>query len=513
MTKTTRRTFLKAATIAGGITSSGFLVAEGNAQTESNSPNERPNVACVGIGGKGDGDSGNAAQFGNIVAICDVDRGRLEGKEKKDGFQKAKKYTDFRELFDKHKDEIDIVTISTPDHMHAAVTLMAMRLGKSVYTQKPVTRTIYEARKLAEVAKDTGVCTQMGNQGRALDASRNAIAQLKAGVIGTIKEVIVWSNRPVWPQKQGRRTNLESFAEKGYKEAPNTAIADKMIWSKFNEIQKGLENLDWKNWIGTAKYRDFFPGLYHSFNWRGWWDFGSGALGDMACHMLTVPFLSAGLKDPTSVQAKSTGHDFDSYPESSVIKFEFPANGERGAIPFSWYDREGNKPPQEIFSKYGINDPYKQGVFIIGEKGSFYSASDYCEKYEIRAVGGAKIEELPNIPVEFSVQPNGTKGGINTGNNDRTQMYELFRAFKAKDPKICGSNLIDLACPLTESILLGNLAVWAASKGGENGALGEWGEKVEWDAKNLKVTNLASLKTPGVADLVKPVYSEGYVLD
>jgi len=511
MTKSTRRSFLKTAAIVGSaVGSSGFFVAESNAQDSS--PEKKLNVACIGIGGKGDGDSNNAARFGNIVAICDVDRSRLDGKSKKEGFQKAKKYTDFRIMLEENEKDIDIVTISCPDHMHAAATLMAMRMGKNCYTQKPLTRTIYEARKLATIAKETGVCTQMGNQGTALDASRTAIAQMQAGIIGTIKEVIVWSNRPVWPQKQGRRQNMESFAAGGYADVAAGKVtrqnADKLIWGKYDEIQNHLENLDWKHWLGTAKYRDYYPGLYHAFNWRGWWDFGSGPLGDMACHMLTVPFAAAGLKDPTWVRAKTTGHDFDSYPESSIIEFEFPANEHRGKIPFWWYDREGNKPPQEIFDEYGIKTTNKMGVLIIGEKGAMYSTDDYCGNRKFYAKGGEEIQELPDVKTELADTTPTTPG-----NNDQANMRELFRAVWAKDPKVCKSNFVDRAGPLTETILLGNLAVWAAAEGGPDGAMGDWGEKIDWDAKNLQVTNLSSLKTHGVQDLVKPVYTDGYRLD
>ncbi|MDR0705894.1 MAG: Gfo/Idh/MocA family oxidoreductase [Planctomycetaceae bacterium] len=502
MMKSTRRNFLKAATV----TSVGFMVAEGNAQEAGHSPdspNEKLGVACIGVGGKGGGDADNAAKFGNIVAICDVDKQTLENKGKGEAYLKAKQYVDFREMLEKHEKEIDIVTISTPDHMHAAATLMAMRMGKSCYTQKPLTRTIYEARKLAEVAKETGVCTQMGNQGTALDSSRMAIAQLKAGVIGKTLEVFVWSNRPVWAQGPNRRMTLNRFA-KDAREKMTTDKAEKAIWDKFADIQRNLGRLDWKHWIGTAKYREFWPGIYHSFQWRGWWDFGSGALGDMACHQVTVPFAACGLKDPTWVRAKSTGHDFDSYPASSIIEFEFPANEERGKIPFWWYDRSGNRPPQDVFAPYGVEKPANSGVLIVGEKGAFYSSDDYCGKYELRAKGGEIIPPIPEVKVDYAEKK---------GNNDTDNMYELFRAVKAKDPKICHSNFIDRAGPLTETILLGNLAVWAAAEGGAEGAMGEWGEKIEWDAKNLVVTNLSSLKTPGVAGLIKPIYSEGYRLD
>jgi predicted dehydrogenase len=288
-----------------------------------------------------------------VIAMCDVDRNTLEGKSKAPEFKNAEKFTDYRELFAKYGKKIDIINVSTPDHMHAVITLEAMRLGISCYTQKPLTRTIYEARLLANVAKETGVCTQMGNQGTALDSSREAIAQLKSGVLGTLKEVYAWSNRPVWAQGPGRRMDMASFAAQAYKDDPKEA--PKLVQSKHNEILRAMERVDWKSWIGVAQDRDYWPGLYHSFQFRGWWDFGTGALGDMACHQLTVPFAACGLRDPISVQAKTTGHDFDSFPASSVIKFEFPETAERPAIPFWWYDRKGNKPPAEVFAKWGID--------------------------------------------------------------------------------------------------------------------------------------------------------------
>ena len=492
MSKTTRRTFLKSATIA----SAGYLVAAGHEKALSKSLNEKPNVASIGAGGKGGSDSGNAAKFGNVIAICDVDRGTLQSKGKADGFKDAEQFRDYREMLAKHGKNIDICTISTPDHMHAAATLQAMRLGINCYTQKPLTRTIYEARLMATVAKETGVCTQMGNQGTALDSSREAIAQLKSGVLGELKEAYVWSNRPIWAQAPNRRMTMERFIAEA--KAENPEQAERLIAGKKKEFEKGLERVDWELWLGVAPKREFWPGLYHTFQWRGWWDFGSGALGDMACHQVTVPFAACGLKDPVSVVAKTTGHDYDSFPDSSIIEFQFPATSERPAIPFWWYDKEGNKPPQEVFSKWGIDKVSRSGVLIVGEKGAFYSTDDYCGKYELKGV--------EKVDVEY-------EKAVSKGSNDVNNMYELFRAVEAGDPMICRSNFIKRAGPLTETILLGNLAVWAAAKGGENGAMGDWGEKVEWDAKNLKVTNLASLKTPGVADLIKPVYPEGYRLD
>jgi len=504
MAKTTRRGFLGTTSMAGF----GYFVAAGSQPAWSNSALERMNVACVGVGGKGGSDSDNAAQFGNVIAICDVDRNTLDGKGNSEKFKQAEKFTDYRELLAKHGKNIDICTVSTPDHMHAPVTLDAMRLGISCYTQKPLTRTIYEARLLATVAKETGVCTQMGNQGTALNSSREAIAQIQSGVLGTLKEVYAWSNRPVWAQGPNRRMTLKKFEEQATAEvkaeeadasaAEVAEVVKKLVAKKKEEIGRALERLDWKAWIGVAPYREFWPGLYHSFQHRGWWDFGTGALGDMACHQLTVPFASCGLRDPISVVAKTTGHDFDSFPASSIIKFEFPETAERPAIPFWWYDRLGNKPPMEVFEKWGIKNVSNSGVLVVGEKGAFYSSDDYCGVYELKGVEKVKVDYEP---------------AEDKGSNDLNNMYELFRAKMAGDPMIAKSNFINRAGPLTETILLGNLAVWAAATGGANGEMGDWGEKVEWDAKGLKVTNLDKLKTPRVADLIKPKYPEGYRLD
>jgi len=504
-----RRRFLGASGLAGA----GYFVAAGGRRAYSQAAVERPTVACIGVGGKGGSDSDNAALFGDVIAICDVDRKTLESKGAGEKFKAAEQFTDYRELLAKHGKKIDIVTVSTPDHMHAPATLDAMRLGISCYTQKPLTRSIYEARLLARVATEMagqGVCTQMGNQGTALPSSREAIAQIRSGVLGTLKEVYAWSNRPVWAQGPGRRMNIRKYqaqamAEVNESEDAETtaeevaAIVAELVKKKQQEIGTALERLDWKNWLGVAPSREYWPGLYHSFQHRGWWDFGTGALGDMACHMLTVPFASCGLRDPVSVVARTTGHDFDSFPASSLIKFEFPETSERPAIPFWWYDRKGNKPPAEVFAKWGIDKVADSGVLVVGEKGAFYSSDDYCGKYELKGVEKVKADFDP---------AESTGKGFDVDN-----MFELFRAKQAGDPKIAKSNFVDRAGPLTETILLGNLAVWAAAQGGPGGAMGEWGEKVEWDAKNLQVTNLTALKTPRVADLIKPVYPAGYTLD
>ncbi len=322
MPKTTRRTFLKTATIAGA----GYFVAAGTRRALSQSANEKFNVACIGVGGKGGSDSNNAAQFGNVIAICDVDQNTLESKGNSDGFKSAEKFTDFRELLAKHGKNIQIATISTPDHMHAPATLAAMRLGISCYTQKPLTRTIYEARLMAQ-----------GRRRRPASARRWVIrAQLwiprakrsrkfKSGVLGTLKEVYAWSNRPIWAQGPDRRMTMEKFAAQAKKEDADDGRASS------SRRRRRKSNAPWNDSTGSTGWasrptREFWPGLYHTFQWRGWWDFGSGALGDMACHQLTVPFASCGLRDPISVVAKTHGPRLRQLPRQFDHQVRVPGN-------------------------------------------------------------------------------------------------------------------------------------------------------------------------------------------
>ncbi|RMF98461.1 MAG: gfo/Idh/MocA family oxidoreductase, partial [Planctomycetota bacterium] len=287
--KTSRRRFVQT-TAAVGI---GYWVAGGVRAQESKSPNEQIQFASIGVGGKGQSDSADAGKHGKMVAICDVDDRTLNGAAKR--FEGAKLYNDFRKMLEEMGDQIDAVTVSTPDHCHAAASLMAMRMGKHCFCQKPLTHSIYEARLMAKVAKETGVQTMMGNQGTATDGLRKAAALLKAGALGTVTEVHVWTNRPIWPQ--------------GGERQPEQPVPP---------------YLHWQEWIGPAPFRPYAPG-YHPFSWRGWWDFGTGALGDMACHTMNMPYAGLDLLNPTSVQAETSGHNGDSYPKWSIITYEFPA--------------------------------------------------------------------------------------------------------------------------------------------------------------------------------------------
>jgi len=427
-----RRQFLKT-TAATGI---GYWVAGGVRAAESNSPNERIAMASVGIGGKGSSDSGDAGSRGDMVAICDVDTKRLEGAGNK--FKGAKKYTDFRKMLEEMEKSIDAVTVSTPDHCHAPAALMAMRMGKHCFCQKPLTRTIYEARLMGQVAREKGLATQMGNQGTASEGLRRAAALVKAGAIGKVSEVHVWTNRPIWPQG-GPRPAEEPVPE----------------------------SLEWDLWLGPAPVRPYGKG-YHPFAWRGWWDFGTGALGDMACHEMNMAHMGLNFNTPTSVQANTSGHNKDSFPKSSVITYEFAASDARPAFKMVWYDG-GNRPSEEAL---GGNAPRGTSA-IIGDKGLINGG---------QLVGGTDMEvEYPKSPGHFE---------------------EWVRAIRGGDPAV--SNFPDYAATLAETALLGNLAVWVADGDGKPCE----GPKLEWDHKNLKCTNVE-----GLEELIKPVYREGYTLD
>jgi predicted dehydrogenase len=433
-----RRDFMKTSAALGA----GYFVAAGTQLKASTAAIEEVRFGCIGIGGKGQSDSDDANRFGKVVAICDADDNTLNAGLKR--FEGAQAFADFREMLDKVGGEIDAVTVSTPDHMHGPAALKAMRMGKHCFCQKPLTRTIFEARRMGEVARENKLVTQMGNQGTASDGLRQAAALVQSGVLGNISEVHIWTNRPIWPQGGPRPKPMDPPA-----------------------------NLHWDLWLGVAPKRPYGPG-YHPFAWRGWWDFGTGALGDMACHTVNMPYMALGLKDPTSVVAETSGHNRDSFPKWSVINFEFPATDTRGPVKMVWYDG-GKRPSADLIDG---EQPAGSGVIVVGDKGKGYAPGDYCEN-GVKLLGGIEAPQVEwtRSPGHFNEFVDGIKGG--------------------PEPV---SNFPNYAGPLSEVILLGNLAVWAAPDAGT-------GKKVEWDAKNLVATN-----APEVMSLVKPTYPEGYEL-
>ena len=493
--KTSRRKFLQVVATTGV----GYWALAGQTPKVSASPNERVAFAGIGVSGKGGSDITNAAMFTDIVAVCDVDKRRLENAVKK--YPKAKPYTDFRKLFEEQEKSIDAATISTTDHMHAPIGLMAMRMKKHVYVQKPLTRTIHEARLMAKVACETGVCTQMGNQKSASDELRLDAAEMKAGIYGDIKEIHIWTNRPTWPQGPELIRTMMAFEENVRKESPSEA--EKLIADMKGKMKNQFNDVDWNLWLGVAKPREFFPGtdsqrnIYHPHSWRGWWDFGSGALGDIACHALNGYMKALDLGAPQSVIARTSGHDFDAFPKSSEIVFEYPDTPTRKGFKFVWYDG-GWFPSRDFYNQHGFRYPETVppgGTIIIGSEG-------------VKGPGRTERKQITVPEVRYAPKYPDSNGNIaKKQEDDPRNMFELITAIKENNPALCFSNFPNQAGPLTEAMLLGNLAVWAAAKPDQ------WGEKILWDATNMKVVNLAAIKTPGVADLIKPVYPEGYRLD
>jgi predicted dehydrogenase len=410
--------------------------------------NDRINIACIGVGGKGDSDSNDAARCGgNIVAICDVDRTTLAKKAKQ--FPKAKQYTDYRKLLDEMAREIDAVTVSTPDHNHGVAAIRAMKLGKHCFCQKPLVQTVSEARMVRQLANEKKLATQMGNQGSAEPGLRRAVEVIQAGVIGKPLELHVWSNRPIWPQ--------------GFDRPPGEDPVP--------------ETLDWDAWIGPAPMRPYKKGLYHTFAWRGWFDFGTGALGDMACHTVNMPFRALKLGYPTVVEYELGSRFYpETFPKTSRIRFEFPEREGLPPLKFWWYDGNPNDPlkplrpdadkVKEIIATQG-NLP-GSGALIIGEKGKLFSPDDYGAQFYIAMKGeeeyksGDKHEACKNVPQSIPRSPG--------------HMEEWFRMMHDGTPAY--SNF-DIAAYLTEIILLGCVAL----------RVGE-GRRMEWDGPNMRSPNV-----------------------
>ncbi len=484
--RTSRRDFLKQSALAGV----GFWAAGGLTPSVSRAANEKLNIACVGVGGKGSSDTDQAGRVGNVVALCDVDSDTLGKKAEK--FPAAKKYADFRKMLQEMEKQIDAVTVSTPDHTHAPASIMAMKLKKHVYCQKPLTHSVYEARLMRETARKMGVCTQMGNQGTAANGVRRAAELIQSGIIGAVTEAHVWTNRPVWPQAPG-------------------------ITARPKDEEEVPKYLDWDLWLGPAPHRPYHHGkvdprnpkrgTYHDFNWRGWWDFGTGALGDMACHTANMPFMALKLGHPTSIAAENGPLNPETYPAWARITFQFPSRGDMGPVKFVWY--EGKKdgkfvlPPPEIlkgmmekedgFSVYHKDGTYRfrppkgrektvsSGSFLVGEKGIVFSPDDYGA--EAFLMTGGEIKKLEGAPEKTPANNKGDDG----------MKEEWVKAIKENKPEIAVSNF-NYAALLTETILLGNVAMRV-------------GEKLEWDGPNLKVTSV-----PSAAQYIKREYRKGWEL-
>ncbi|MFN2399046.1 MAG: Gfo/Idh/MocA family protein [Gemmatimonadaceae bacterium] len=373
-------------------------------------PSDTLDIACIGVGGMGRNDvTGVAGE--NIYALCDVDWRMAQNAF--GTYPRAKRFRDFRELLEKDGKNIDAVTVSTPDHTHAVAAMMALKMGKHVYCQKPLARTVSEVRALVDQAKRSKGATQMGNQGHANEGTRQIREWVEAGVIGTVSEVQFWTNRPIWPQGVNRPTDMHHV--------PPT--------------------LDWDLWLGPAAARPYHPG-YSPFNWRGWWDFGTGALGDMACHIMDAAFWVLDLRYPSRIIPESTQLNPETAPRASRIEFEFPARGSRPPVKLVW--RDGSITPSRpadwpIESLWPFEDSGQlwvgdKGTLVAGTYGDNPRTSDEKQNMELKAT--PPKQTFARTKGVYSEWVDACKGGAKAG-----------------------SNFVDHAGPLTEMILLGNLAV------------------------------------------------------
>lgn len=461
MSRNNRREFLKSAAFVG---MSGWVVGRGAWADDakagaSKSPNERLAFACIGVSGKGDGDSGQVSKFGDVVAICDIDDRSLDRKARQPGFAKAQRFNDYRKMFEEVGKSIDAVTVSTPDHHHAVASLMAINLGKHVYTQKPLTRTLREARVLREAARQYKVCTQMGNQGTALNEFRRSVEVLRAGAIGPVTEVHVWTNRPMWPQ------------------APTV-----MSRPPAAPLPAGVH---WDEWIGPAPMRPYAvydlgngktEPCYHDHNWRGFQDFGTGAIGDMGCHTANLPFMGLELEFPTSIEARRGDANEETYPTWATITYKFPARGDKPPVTMTWYEghrpdsrdpKKRNLPPAGATRGLELMD---SGALIIGRDAMMLSQSDYGGSQKIifgDDTRGVTIDAPQLFP---RLREPGKQIDM-----DELQKIDWIGAIRAGDYRRAHANF-DYAGLLTETMLLGNVAI-------------NVGEKLEWDGPGMRFTN------------------------
>ncbi|RMG74849.1 MAG: gfo/Idh/MocA family oxidoreductase [Bacteroidetes bacterium] len=433
-------------------------------------PSDKLNIAAIGAGGKGFSDIRNAFNKGsdNVVALADIDENRCEEARKL--FPKAKYYKDFRLMLEEMKDTIDAVTISTPDHTHAVAAMAAMQLGMHVYVQKPLTHNIKEARELTEAAREYKVVSQMGNQGASNPGQVQMMKWFNEGLIGTVDTVHVWTNRPVWPQGIPVPTEKMPLPEHISKE-------------------------DWDLFIGPAEYVDYHP-LYHPFKWRGWWNFGTGALGDMGCHLIDPPFRVLGLGYPTEVEC-SVGQVFtqdwvpehipEGCPPSSRVQIKFPATaGNPSPITMNWSDG-GLRPfhPDLIPASDDLGEPGSaNGVIMMGSKGIMT-----CGVYGLHPKLYLPDGEVRTMPEDFSTDnPN---EGLPEYGHQVSWTQACKAGFGSAEHKRLTSSF-DYAGPLTETVLMGNLAIrsYALAKKNARGRMDYYGrKKLFWDGEKMEITN------------------------
>ncbi len=455
LSSTNRRTFLKQSTLASGVFIVPRHVLGGVGYT---APSDQLNVAAVGAGGKGWVNLTNSHQSeeARIAFLCDVDD--RQAQKARSEHSKATYYTDYRTLLDKENDNIDAVIVSTPDHMHAIIALAAMQLNKHVYVEKPLTHSIAEARQLTEAAERYQVVTQMGNQGSSGDDTRKIEAWVQQGVLGDVHTVYTWTNRPVWPQ--------------------GVPLPQ--------EAQPVPEEVNWNLWLGVASQRAYHE-AFMPFRWRGWWDYGTGALGDMGCHIMDVPYRALQLGYPESVYC-SVGSVYanffeqayypESCPPSSVVHLKFPARGAMPAVDFSWSDG-GIQPPRpeglDPNRAMGDNDG---GMRLVGTKGELIAGMWGREPFLLSPQG----KEMDAPAVDITPVKNGPDG----------HQAQWVRACK-EGYGAATSSPFSVAGPLTETVIMGNLAVrshsYREATADGKGQVFPGRKKLLWDGKNMEITN------------------------
>lgn len=462
-----RRNFLKTATVAAaGIVIVPRHVLGGPGYI---APSDKINLAIIGVGSQGTDDMKEFLNIPDVqvTAVCDVfdefkiwgtqTVGRKAAKqlvEKHYGDQSTggnykgcAEYVDFRDMLEQEKD-IDAVAIATTDNLHAVAAMAAMKRGKHVYCQKPLTHDIYEARMLTAAARKYGVATQMGNQGHAGEGNRLMVEWVADGAIGEVREAHVWTNRPAgwWPQGIDKPTN--------YPPVPH--------------------GLDWNLWLGPARFRPYNP-AYVPFKWRGWWDFGTGALGDMGCHLLDTPVWAFNLGHPTSVQASSSPVNDETGPLASIVHYDFSARGSMPAVKMVWYDG-GLMPPRPVDLEEGRRmGDNSGGVLLVGDKGTIM-----CSTY------GNNPRLIPETAMKAYKRPPKTVPRV------KGIYHDFIEACKGGSAA-CSN--FGVSGPFTEIVLLGNLAVRTP------------GQRLLWDAKNMKVTNV-----PDANKFVKREYFADWTL-
>lgn len=443
--RTSRRRFLATSAGAAAVTA---LVAP-NVLRAKDSPS-RLNIAIIGCGGRGAGNLASVSSE-NIVALCDVNQNAVAAAAAK--YPKARQVTDFRRLFDHHK-EFDAVVVSTCEHTHAFATMPALRLSKHVYCEKPLTHGIWEARQIREAAAKVKVATQMGIQIHATDNYRRVVELIRGNVIGPVREVHVWTSR-AWgwqsPEAAKRNRDIVSTQERPKGESP---------------IPKGL---DWELWLGPAPHRPFHEVYFPGPKWYRWWDFGSGTMSDLGSHWIDLPFWALRLRAPQTIEASGPPPHRELAPASMSATYQYAARGDLPAVRLTWHQGE-NKP--EIWRKNGIPQ-WNDGCLFIGDRGMLLSNYSRHVLLPEKQFAGAKLPE-PSLP-----RIKGDHHG------------EWIRACKGE-----GTTLADFEYSgwLTEANHLGNVAY-------------RLGRRLEWDADNLRCRNV-----PEAAALIRREYRKGWEL-